>query len=84
MPISLHNKLHWNVKKNDISKFSINSAHFFGKKEFSKAIKYIDLPKFVHNNLRLLKEGLLTGQGAKIRYDDLVEIKEVLETSVKI
>lgn len=49
--------------------------------QFNKAIKYLDLPRFVQTNLQLLKEGKITGQTAKIRYDDLVEIKAVLEIS---
>lgn len=44
------------------------------------AITFQDLPKFVEENLKKLKEAKLAQVAIAPRYDDLVEIKKTLST----
>jgi hypothetical protein len=44
----------------------------------NKAVTYMDLPKFVQENLIKIKTGALPDVVGKVRYDDLLEIKAML------
>ncbi len=45
------------------------------------SITYHDVPKFVWDNLALLKEGSLTGLCAAVRFDDLLQLKKAVQNS---
>ncbi|MFT4155169.1 DUF6965 family protein [Parafilimonas sp.] len=58
---------------------------FFRKTTIPKTIKlhgaitYHDVPKFVWENLAMLKDNSLTGLCAAVRFDDLLQLKKALK-----
>jgi hypothetical protein len=74
-----------NIKPEDIAaleKFFSNIT-LPDELQLNPAIRYTRLPHFVYTNLDLLRAGKITGSTAKLRFDDLVDIKNLLETNLK-
>ncbi|HUN01267.1 MAG TPA: hypothetical protein PLS00_00315 [Niabella sp.] len=70
-----------NIVPNDL----VELENFFSSQEIPKkiilfgAITYYDVPRFVTDNLALLKSGELTGQTASLRYNDLLDLRKAIE-----
>lgn len=43
------------------------------------AITYYDVPRFVWDNLAMLKSGELIGLSATVRFNDLLDLKKAIE-----